>query len=221
MYTHFRDLYRIGTYILVILFNVDRMVFSVKKVRKSLRTLIVFAIFIVVIIYLLDGVGKRMFPLEYRDLVIKYSQENELDPLFVFSVIKAESNFDPQATSHKNARGLMQIIDNTGIWAADRMGIEEFRVEYLYDPEINIKIGCWYLKSLRNEIYKYNGQINNDLVLAAYNGGIGNVQKWLKDKEYSSTGKTLDKIPYKETENYVRKVNNYQKIYKRLYEKDI
>lgn len=192
-----------------------------KKVRKSLKVLLVFAIIIVVGIYLLLYIGKRMFPLEYRDLVVKYSQENELDPSLVFSVIKAESNFNPQATSHKNARGLMQIIDNTGIWAANKMGIKEFKVEYLYDPEINIKIGCWYLKKLRNEIYNYNGQLNNELVLAAYNGGIGNVQKWLSDRAYSSNGKTLDKIPYKETENYVKKVKYYQEIYKRMYGKDI
>lgn len=192
-----------------------------KKVRKSLKVLLVFAIIIVVGIYLLLYIGKRMFPLEYRDLVVKYSQENELDPSLVFSVIKAESNFNPQATSHKNARGLMQIIDNTGIWAANKIGIKEFKVEYLYDPEINIKIGCWYLKNLRNEIYNYNGQLNNELVLAAYNGGIGNVQKWLSDRAYSSNGKTLDKIPYKETENYVRKVKYYQEIYKRMYGKDI
>lgn len=197
------------------------MVVSVKKVRKSLKVLLVFAIIIVVGIYLLLYIGKRMFPLEYRDLVVKYSQENELDPSLVFSVIKAESNFNPQATSHKNARGLMQIIDNTGIWAANKMGIKEFKVEYLYDPEINIKIGCWYLKKLRNEIYNYNGQLNNELVLAAYNGGIGNVQKWLSDRAYSSNGKTLDKIPYKETENYVKKVKYYQEIYKRMYGKDI
>jgi soluble lytic murein transglycosylase len=63
--------------------------------------------------------------------------------------------------------------------------------------------------------------MNNDLVLAAYNGGIGNVQKWLKNSQYSSSGKALDKIPFKETENYVKRVNNYWKIYKNLYRKDI
>jgi len=189
----------------------------VKKIMGRLRVLLVIVIVFSIILFLLDGIGKKIFPLEYRDLVIKYANENELDPILVFSIIKAESNFDPEATSHKNARGLMQIIDNTGIWAADTMGIEDFRVEYLYDPEVNIKIGCWYLKSLRNEIYKYNGEMNNDLVLAAYNGGIGNVQKWLKDKKYSISGKSLDKIPFRETENYVRKVNNYRKIYERLY----
>lgn len=188
-----------------------------KKIRRRLRVLLLIIIASVVIVFVLDNVGKRMFPLEYKELVIKYSKENELDPLLVFSLIKAESNFDPKATSHKNARGLMQIIDNTGIWAAEKMGIEGFKTEYLYDPEINIKIGCWYLKNLRNEIYEYNGEINNDLLLAAYNGGIGNVQKWLKDRQYSSSGKTLDKIPYKETENYVRKVNSYKIVYKKLY----
>lgn len=186
-----------------------------------MKVLIFIVIAFAAILFLLDGVGKKMFPLEYKELVIKYAKENDLDPLLVFSVIKAESNFDPQATSHKNARGLMQIIDNTGIWAAGKMGIEEFKAEYLYDPEVNIKIGCWYLKSLKNEMYRYNGEMNNDLVLAAYNGGIGNVQKWLKDKEYSSSGKALDKIPFRETDNYVRRVNNYRKIYKKLYQKGI
>lgn len=192
-----------------------------KKFIRRLKVLIFIVIAFAAILFLLDGVGKKMFPMEYKELVIKYAKENELDPLLVFSVIKAESNFDPQATSHKNARGLMQIIDNTGIWAAEKMGIEEFRAEYLYDPEVNIKIGCWYLKSLKNEMYRYNGEMNNDLVLAAYNGGIGNVQKWLKDKEYSSSGKVLDKIPFRETDNYVRRVNNYRKIYKKLYQKGI
>lgn len=192
-----------------------------KKLIGRLKVLIVVIIAFSAILFLLNGIGKNIFPLEYRDLVIQYAQENELDPFFVFSVIKAESNFDPKATSHKNARGLMQIIDNTGIWAAEKMGIEGFRVEALYEPEVNIKIGCWYLKSLRNEIYQYNGEMNNDLVLAAYNGGIGNVQKWLQDKKYSSSGKSLDKIPFRETENYIKKVNNYQRIYENLYRKCI
>ncbi|NLL05986.1 MAG: lytic transglycosylase domain-containing protein [Clostridiaceae bacterium] len=192
-----------------------------KKRLERVKVAILIIIAFSTILLLLNGIGKNMFPLEYRDLVIRYAKENELDPLLVFSVIKAESNFDPKATSHRNARGLMQIIDNTGIWAAEKIGIEGFSVESLYDPEVNIRIGCWYLRSLRNEIYQYNGEMNNDLVLAAYNGGIGNVQKWLKNSQYSSSGKALDKIPFKETENYVKRVNNYWKIYKNLYRKDI
>jgi len=197
-----------------------RQVLGMLRIR-SLKNVIVVIIAFAAILFLLDSIGKSMFPLRYKDLVIKYARENDLDPLLVFSVIKAESNFNPNATSHKNARGLMQIIDDTGIWAAEKMGIEGFKVESLYDPEINIKIGCWYLRNLRNEIYKCSGEINNDLVLAAYNGGIGNVQKWLKDKQYSSSGKSLERIPFKETENYVKKVNNYRKIYEKLYRKEI
>lgn len=189
----------------------------VNKMMGSFKKLVVIAAAFAVILLLLNGIGRSLFPLEYKDLVIRYAKENDLDPFLVFSVIKAESNFNPNATSHKNARGLMQIIDDTGIWAAEKMGIEGFRVEHLYDPEINIKIGCWYLKNLKNEIYQYNGELNNDLVLAAYNGGIGNVQRWLKDKKYSSSGKELERIPFKETENYVRRVNNYWKIYEKLY----
>ncbi len=192
-----------------------------KKMLGRLKVVIVIIIVFSAILFLLDGIGKNIFPLEYRDLVLRYAQENELDPLLVFSVIKAESNFNPNATSHKNARGLMQIIDDTGIWAAEKIGIEGFRVESLYDPEVNIKIGCWYLKSLRNEIYNYNGEMNNDLVLASYNGGIGNVQKWLQNRKYSSSGKALDNIPFKETENYIKRVNNYWKIYENLYRKGV
>lgn len=188
---------------------------------RGIKKFFVITVVFAVILLLLNGIGKNMFPLEYKDLVVKYAKEYDLDPFLVFSVIKAESNFNPNATSHKNARGLMQIIDDTAIWAAERIGINDFRVESLYDPEVNIKIGCWYLKNLKHEIYQYNGELNNDLVLAAYNGGIGNVQRWLKDKKYSSSGKSLEKIPFKETENYVRKVNNYRKIYENLYKKGI
>jgi len=62
-----------------------------------------------------------------------------------FSIIKAESSFNPNATSHKNARGLMQLTDETALWIAEMMGLENFKVEYLYDPETNIKFGCWLL----------------------------------------------------------------------------
>jgi len=105
----------------------------------SFEKLVVIAAAFAVILLLLNGIGRSLFPLEYKDLVIRYAKENDLDPFLVFSVIKAESNFNPNATSHKNARGLMQIIDDTGIWAAEKMGIEGFRVEHLYDPKIILR----------------------------------------------------------------------------------
>ena len=93
------------------------------------------------------------------------------------------------------------------------MGLENYEKEDLFDPKLNIEIGTWYLEKLERE---FDGDWDN--ILAAYNGGSGNVNKWLKDEEYSKDGKTLDKIPFKETENYVKKVKADYDSYKKIYE---
>lgn len=157
------------------------------------------------------GVEKYAFPYEYKDIVDEYSKEYNLNPLFVLSIMKAESKFNPDAHSHKGAYGLMQITEDTGKWIAGQMGIENFSDDMLYDEKLNIKMGCWYLKNLYEEFG------DRDLVISAYNAGRGNVQKWLKDHNYSKNGKDIHNIPFPETENYVKKVNLYYKIYKYLY----
>lgn len=126
--------------------------------------------------------------------------------------MKAESGFNPDATSHKNAVGLMQITKETGTWIAEQMKMENFNVNDLYNENTNIEMGCWYLNNLSKE---FDG--DRDLIVSAYNAGRGNVNKWLKNNEYSDDGKKLTYIPFKETKNYVDKVNIYYKIYKRLY----
>lgn len=145
-------------------------------------------------------------------MIFKYSYENNIDPYFVASVIKVESNFDKDAKSSKSAAGLMQITPETAKWVASEMKISGYSESMLLNPETNIKMGCWYLKDLKEE---FNG--NTDLMLAAYNGGRGNVNKWLKDKEKSTDGKTLIFIPFKETDKYVKKVNATYSIYKKIY----
>lgn len=151
------------------------------------------------------------FPLKYQDTIRKYSQKYGLDPYLVLAVIKVESNFMPEAVSPKKARGLMQITEKTGKWGAGQIQLTHYSVEKLFDPEINIQIGCWYLSVLYQEFE------DTDLVLAAYNGGSGNVSQWLKDSSLSSSGKRLDKIPFSETRNYVKKVKNSRFVYKKLY----
>ena len=158
------------------------------------------------------GVKKYAFPYKHKEVIDKYSEEYNLDPLFVLSIIKAESKFDKSARSHKDAIGLMQITESTGKWIAGQMGIEDFSSDMLYDENINIKMGCWYLNNLYNEFQ------NKDLVISAYNAGRGNVNKWLKDNNYSKDGKKIHYIPFPETKNYVDKVNIYYKIYKYLYD---
>ena len=140
---------------------------------------------------------KVTYPVAYSEYIYKYADENQLDPYLVMAVIKVESNFVPEAHSGY-AGGLMQLTEETAQWNADEMGISYF--DYM-DPETNIKLGCHYLNHL---IQNYD---NIDTALAAYNGGMGNVAKWLSDSHYSDDGKTLKDIPFPETRNYVIKVN--------------
>lgn len=172
---------------------------------------------LIVLIVVLGGnyiVKNYIFPIKYEEYVIKYAEEFEVDPLLILSVMKAESNFINDANSHKNAKGLMQMVDDTAIEIADELGIVYFIPDpQLYDPEINIQFGTYYIDKL---LEKYDGNI--ELTLASYNAGMGNVNKWLNNKEYSSDGKSLDYIPFGETKKYVDKVQTYYNIYKYLYE---
>lgn len=155
-----------------------------------------------------------IFPYKYTEYINKYSEEYDLDPYLVLAVIKTESNFDERALSNKGAKGLMQIMDATGEWAAEELNINYFMASMLYDPELNIKMGCWYLDRLS---YEFQGDL--DLMIAAYNGGSGNVNKWLSQEEYSEDGESLSYIPFPETKKYVDKVKVNYNIYKYLYNK--
>lgn len=157
---------------------------------------------------------KYLYPLKYKEVVNKYSIEYKVDPMLVFAVMKVESSFDRFALSSKGAKGLMQITDKTGEWAASEIGIKDFTSSNLYSPEINIRIGCWYLNSL-------NKEFNNDtfLVITAYNSGSGRVKEWLKNGKFKGDKQTLEEIPYDETERYVGKVLKEYQIFRSIYNK--
>ena len=189
------------------------------KRRKSSGKIKIFFTFLFLILLVVFSVNAvkyalyRMYPVTYSEYVEKYSEQYNLDEHLVFSMIKAESSFNPNAVSPRNAKGLMQIIDSTGEWAAEKMDIEDFTTAQLMEPETNIHIGCWYIARL---LKQYNQ--NTELALAAYNAGSGNVSKWLKDESISKDGTTLDRIPFEETRNYVNKINKYISMYKKLYD---
>jgi len=128
------------------------------------------------------------------------------------AVIWVESKYEPKATSRKDARGLMQIIPSTGQWIAKEIEIGSYNDDLLYDPDINICMGCWYLSYL---LEVFGGDV--ELALAAYNGGMGNVKKWLNDSRYSKDGSKLDFIPFWETSQYIDKVVKAYEQYKKLY----
>ena len=110
----------------------------------------------------------------------------------------------------------MQLMPATVDWAVESMGIENFSYANIEDPDVNIDIGCWVLDFLSKQ---FNN--NPELMAAAYNAGSGNVTKWLGDTKYSSDGEYLDYIPYKETENYVKKVMLYERVYKIILRTDL
>lgn len=181
----------------------------------KLKKIIIFLVIILVIYFTtIFALKKYVFPIKYKSNVEKYSEEYNLDKYLVYAVIKIESNFDKKAESNKGAKGLMQIMDTTGEWAAKEIGINYFLTSMIFNEDLNIRMGSWYINNLLKE---FDGDV--DLVLAAYNGGSGNVNKWLGDEEYSEDGKTLSLIPFNETKKYVDKVNVIKNIYEYLYEK--
>lgn len=182
--------------------------------RKRFFICFFLLLLVMLLIANLYRIERIFYPIKYKALIENYSAEYNLDPLLVTAVIKAESKFNPNALSRKGAIGLMQIIPKTGRWAAGEIGIKNFEAEDLYSPEINIRIGCWYLNNLRKEFGN-----NLQLVLAAYNGGSGNVTKWLQNEEYSIDGNKLDNIPFPETRLYVQKVERFYVKYRELYQR--
>ena len=150
---------------------------------------------------------RLLYPLKYEAFINKYSTAYNLDSHLVMALISTESGFDKNAVSHKDAKGLMQIRDDTANWCIDKFGINESSDE----AELNINIGCAYLKYL---VDKYNG--NTNTALAAYNAGEGNVSKWLRSQS-DSNSMVLCTIPFAETENYIKKINSRINIYRFLY----
>lgn len=182
-----------------------------KPVRSGiifLYILITLAVFAAVSGYFII---ETYYPLKYEDIISEYSSAHGLEPEFVCAIIATESKFNPNSKSGKGAVGLMQIMPDTAEWIGGKLGIEDVSEQGLKDPETNIRIGTWYLKFLTD---RYD---NTSTAAAAYNAGHGNVDKWLKNTEYSYGGNTLYKIPFEETEKYVKKVKRAYEIYKKLY----
>lgn len=143
----------------------------------------------------------------------KYSEENGLDKYLVYAVIKAESNFNPNVKSNADARGLMQLMEETAVERSNVIENEDIEAYDLYGPETNIKLGTSYLSYL---LELYDG--NTVLAIIAYNAGLGNVKQWIKDGVIKPDGSDIENIPYKETENYVRKILRDYQMYLKIYE---
>ena len=186
--------------------------------RRPLAIIIILAIAIIVglLVDILWTIGDRMlYPQKYSEYVTKYAQLYNVPEDVIYATIKVESSFDPEAISIAGARGLMQMLPSTFEWLTtdEHLG-ENLTPNLLYDPEVNIRYGTYYLKYLYTK-FNYNW----DTACAAYNGGEGNVSKWLEDDKYSDGEGNLTGFPksFSETKNYVKKIRQAREMYIKLY----
>jgi soluble lytic murein transglycosylase len=142
------------------------------------------------------------YPLRYEQIVRGHAQHYDLDPALLAAVIYQESKFKADARSSSGAIGLMQLLPSTAEGIAVHTGGTAFRVDDLYDPEINIRYGAWYLHHL---MQKYGDE---EMALAAYNAGQDNVDRWRRD----GVG-----IQFAETRAYVKRVEDLKRIYRDAY----
>jgi soluble lytic murein transglycosylase len=153
------------------------------------------------------GWWERLFyPLRYEQIVRGHADNYDLDPALLAAVIYQESRFEADARSSSGAIGLMQLLPDTAKGIAIHTGGSKFRVEDLYDPEINVRYGAWYLRHL---LGKYRDE---QTALAAYNAGQTNVDRWRR------TGRG---IQFSETREYVKRVAELKGIYRRAYGEEL
>ena len=181
--------------------------------RKSIAILAVFILISLVFLALAGGytVIKSIYKLKYEEFIEEYSSEYGIDPYSVAAIIWTESKYNPKAISSAGAMGLMQIMPETGEWIAEKLDIADFNADMLLEPELNIRMGCWYLKNLEKLFSEQN------TIYAAYNAGPTRVTDWLGNTDYSIDGINLLNIPFEETEQYVERISKAYEVYKLFY----
>ena len=181
----------------------------------------IFVIVLIVISILLIGplqlktkVMKLIYPKKYERFVELYAKQYNVNENLIYAIIKAESNFEPKAISKKGAKGLMQLMEKTAEEVAEELDktiISENISDKLLEVDTNIELGTKYILILL-EKYKYI-----ELALVAYNAGSGTVDSWIEKGIIKKDGTDIENVPYKETNQYVRKILRDYKIYQNLY----
>ncbi len=150
---------------------------------------------------------------ETRAWIEQYAQEYNLQPAFVASIILNESSYRPTAESAVGARGLMQLMEDTAAWINDQyLRIPGYSFQMMWDPETNIRFGCWYLGYLSR---RFRGDPVS--VIAAYHAGQGTVDRWLSTVSADGRSLEVSAIPAGDTREYARKVTRDYAIYDALF----
>ena len=190
---------------------------NITKKQITITAIVLILCMIIAFLNIPLRIQKIIYKKDYKEYVQKYAQEYNVDENLIYALIKAESNFNSNAKSSKDAIGLMQLMESTAQDVCKKTDLQissDELSEKLLEPDININIGTKYLSIL---IQKYG---NIEIAITAYNAGIGTVDNWIEKGIINSDGSNVENIPYKETNNYVRKILRDYKIYKKLYGKD-
>lgn len=189
--------------------------FNIKEKIRCKTIIKIGIVFLFVFIFVLSIckfynylVKEYLYPIKYKESVVKYSNDYGFEPLLIFSIVKVESDFNKNAQSQKGAVGLMQITEKTAKYIAEKLDIIYYDLK---DENTNLKFGCYYLRYL---CAKFNCL---ETAIVAYNAGEGNVSRWLGMGEYSTDKITLNYIPFKESREYIEKINKTFAKYKNLY----
>jgi soluble lytic murein transglycosylase len=151
-------------------------------------------------------------PMPYADEVARVARKYNLDPDLLFAVMRVESVYQRRIISHAGAIGLMQIMPRTGRLIADKLGMRETCASDLLDPRYNLELSGWYFSSL---LERMDGHL--PLAIASYNGGPHNVRRWIREYgDHIPLDAFLERIPFRETKRYVRRVLGYYAEYKAL-----
>jgi len=170
--------------------------------RQTLPARAVRWLLLALLLFVLGIAGlKLLYPFSHEEQIDCWADAYSIDPYLVAAIIRTESHFRPHAVSSAGAIGLMQIMPATGKWVADKIGVEGFTTDELYNPGTNIRFGIWYVRYLMDRFERV------DTALAAYNAGPGNVERWQKEGEEA----------FPETSAYVRRVREGERAYRFLY----
>jgi peptidoglycan lytic transglycosylase len=158
--------------------------------------------------------AELLYPAPYRDALTKYAAKFKVDPRLVLSLARQESRFDPSVKSPQAARGLLQFIAETAMQVAREEGLEGFRPDDVYEPEVSVRLAMRYLS---NMLRSFAG--HTPAVIAAYNTGEPNVERWIYRARSNDPDRLLTEIAIPETKDYFAKVLLNLRAYQLLYTK--
>lgn len=154
---------------------------------------------------------QHAYPLAYGDWVDKYASLGKNPPFYLYAIMRKESGFNPHDVSYADAIGLMQMIPPTTMRVAAALGLR-YTDDLLYDPEVNVKVGAWYIGHLAE---KFGGQI--PIAAGSYNGGPRPMMKWLDRYGDRPIDEFVELVSFTQTREYMKKVTGIYARYLLLY----